>query len=188
MPRKFGAEILLLGDGSAPLNPVSKQQFDTGIAGRAAANHTHSAIVGRMARTTDTAAITTTETRVLSVRAPVVTGRMYRVSLKATAYWTTSSSVAEIKLRHTTNDVEPTTSSAILDYLWIPPGQAAVTFISGYVDALFVPSASGFLRVLATVVRVGGTGAVTLPAAATYPMVLTVEDIGEPVLPTGTVY
>ena len=41
MPRKFATHIELVGNAANPLNPVSKQQCDTAIAGRAPLVHTH---------------------------------------------------------------------------------------------------------------------------------------------------
>ncbi|QJY51246.1 hypothetical protein [Pseudonocardia broussonetiae] len=143
-------------------------------------------IVGRNQRTTNSATYTTAA-RVLSARAPVVAGRSYRVSFHAEEFPTGGAAVGQTELRHTTTDVEPTTSSAIL-------ARALVHHINdGVPDSVVVvgffhATANGFLRVAVVGNRVVGTAPCSIAASSSFPATLTIEDAGATVSTSGTVY
>lgn len=143
-------------------------------------------VVGRNARTTNTTSAPGPYA-VLSVRAPVVAGRSYLCTLQCESFGSVADNVAQHELRHTTNDVEPTTSSAVLfrslvghRLVGIPQSVTA--------NGIFDCTATGFLRVLHTVFRASGSGNVAISASAAGPEILTVEDIGDTIASSGTVY
>lgn len=145
-------------------------------------------LVGRNQRTTNSGLITTTETAIISVRAPVIAGRSYLITHKTEAFWTTASAAAEVRLRYTTNDIEPTITSTQITRVEVPPGSAAGIPVAGSTDVVFDSVATGFLRVLVTLVRAAGTGSVSVGGAAGGPMTLFVFDAGDTIAASGTVY
>ena len=68
-------------------------------------------IVGRNTRTNLYLGTMGTRNRILSVRAPVDAGRTYRVWTILECQPTDANTTAQVELRYTTNDTEPTTSS-----------------------------------------------------------------------------
>src|SRR5690606_7596678 len=154
------------------------------------------AVVGRAVRTTNFNnsgnGIGGTALRVLSVRAPIVAGRTYRVVLQAEVFRNSGSSsdfIAESSLRYTTNDTEPTTSSTVLARALVHCYEIAVPETVNIV-AYYPSSTTGFLRVAWTLNRADtdASGACTASAGATFPTTLTIEDAGDTVQTSGTVY
>src|SRR3546814_17140684 len=70
-------------------------------------------IVGRNRRTSDSTPAASI-VRVLSVIAPVIAGRTYRVVCDGELYSVLGAATSQSELRYTTNNTEPTTSSTIL--------------------------------------------------------------------------
>jgi len=146
--------------------------------------------VGYKERTTDSSGFTTTEVRILSVRAPVRAGRTYRII----GYGEIVSSggggavTVESKIRYTTNDVEPTTSDTQLQRAESrndsTGGVPRTVFITGKIDI----SSDGYLRAVVTSVRVEGTVTVIWTAGSGRAMTLEVQDCGPTVTQDGTVY
>lgn len=144
-------------------------------------------LVGRNQRTTNSAAYTTIA-RILSVRAPIIQGRTYRVQYQAEEFSTGAvPNTGQTELRFTTNDAEPIVTSPVMaralvrhDADGIPD---AVTII-GYHYA----SVTGFLRVAVCGTRVVGTGSLATAADAQFPAAITIEDVGDTITPSGTVY
>lgn len=144
-------------------------------------------LVGRNTRTTNSAAINTVETAILSTRGAVTNGRSYLVTLQTETFGSVAANVAQHALRITTNDVEPTITSTQLARALT--GHALVGIPqTAQVVGVFDATATGYLRVLHTLIRGTGTGNVTISAGAVLPTTLTIEDIGDTVVSSGTVY
>lgn len=144
-------------------------------------------LVGRNKRTTNSASVTSIA-RVLSVRAPVIAGRSYRVQLDGEIFGSNGATVCQSELRYTTSDVEPTTTSPVLaravtrhDSTVAQPDAVSIT---GIYDATF----DAFLRVALCLTRVSGSVGVQYGADSTFPVHLTIEDVGLTVATSGTVY
>lgn len=144
-------------------------------------------LVARNSRITASGAVTTTETAFLSTRAPVVAGRSYLVTMQCESIGVTAGSYGQHALRHTTNDVEPTIASAQLTRGIVYHAVANVpqTIVAA---GVFDAGATGFLRVLHTLIRPIGTGNISASGSATLPAILTVEDLGDTIASSGTVY
>jgi hypothetical protein len=145
------------------------------------------AIVGRAQRTTDTAGFTAA-TRILSVIANVVAGRTYRVILNGEVYGINGAVTSQNELRHTTTNVEPSTTSPILARALVRGdstiGVPDTVNIVGY----FYAATSGVLRVALVSQRVAGSVPISWAADPAFPMTLVVEDCGDTIPTTGTVY
>lgn len=160
--------------------------FTAGGKIRAADLNRLGAIVGRNQRTTNigtTGAII----RVLSTTAPVVAGRTYRVSAMFEVDAATVPATTQDELRYTTNNTEPTTSSPILNRYLCDHRVSGVPD-SEFIEALFFASTTGTLRVALCIQRVVGAGTVTLAGDPSFPSTLTIEDMGDTVATSGTVY
>ena len=143
-------------------------------------------IVGRNQRTTNSASYTAAA-RILSVRAPVVAGRSYRVTFTGEEFPIGGATVGQTELRYTTNDVEPLVSSPVLARALvhhINDGVPDLVSITG----LFVAGATGFLRVVVVGNRVVGVPPNAMAADPGFPAMLLVEDVGDTVAVAGTVY
>lgn len=145
------------------------------------------AVVGRNQRTTNATGISAIA-RVLSTTAPVVAGRTYRVHLHAEVFSSSGAATSQNELRYTTNNTEPTTTSTILtrgvirhDSTTSVPDEFEIT---GY----FAAVSTGTFRVAWCLQRVVGAVNVNCSADANFPATLTVEDVGDTVATTGTVY
>ena len=126
--------------------------------------------------------------RVLSVTAPVIAGRTYRVVCDGEVYSNTGAATTQHELRYTTNNTEPTTSSTVLGRAIVRHDSTTGTPDQCHIEALFMCVSTGTLRVAVTTTRVIGSVTVAWTADATYPMTLTVQDVGDTVSATGTVY
>lgn len=144
-------------------------------------------LVGRNQRTTNTAAYTTI-TRILSVRAPVKAGRTYRVCCQIEEFGNLGSGTGQSELRYTTNDTEPTTTSTLLGRALVHHASTGSVPDTVSIMAHFNASADGFLRVVLCAQRVIGSVTLAMSADASFPGFLTVEDVGDTVATTGTVY
>lgn len=146
-------------------------------------------IVGRNQRTTDSTG-SATIVRVLSVIAPVVAGRTYRVMCDGEVFISgNNAATSQHELRYTTNNTEPTTSSTVLGRAVVRHDSVTTTPDQVHIEAMFHCVSTGTFRVAVTSTRVlGAAGNVTWTALATYPMILVVEDMGDTVTVTGTVY
>lgn len=160
--------------------------FTAGQKVRASALNQIGVIVGRSQRTTNSTA-SATIVRVLSVIAPVVAGRSYRVWCDGEIFSTSTACVAQSELRYTTNNTEPATSSTVLGRS-LTPTAAGGTPNMCHIEAFFHAVSTGTLRVAVTTTRVVGADTVSWTADATYPMLLVVEDIGDTISTTGTIY
>lgn len=143
-------------------------------------------VVARNQRTTNSASYTTAA-RILSVRAPVVAGRSYRVQFHGEEFAIGGAAVGQTELRHTTNDVEPVVTSPVLArglVHHINDGVPDLVAITG----LFHAATTGFLRVVVVGTRVVGTPPCSMAADPSFPAILVVEDVGDTVATTGTVY
>lgn len=143
-------------------------------------------IVARNLRTTN---ISTTGAiiRVLSVRAPVKAGRSYRVSAMFEVDAATVPATSQDELRFTTDDTEPTVTSTVLSRCLMDHRVASVPDAE-FIEGFFHASADGWLRVALCITRAIGAGSITLDAAPTFPTTITVEDVGDTVSTSGTVY
>jgi hypothetical protein len=147
-------------------------------------------LVGRHTRTSDeTSALGGTAAPVMSVRAPVVAGRTYLVSLWCDIYVATGSATVQVHNRMTTDDVEPTVGTAVYatprsDIICVTSSQLYPCYARGLVDI----SSDGYLRVLTTIVRSAGAGNISMGAGAINPATLLVEDVGETIAESGTDY
>ncbi|GAA2543624.1 hypothetical protein [Pseudonocardia hydrocarbonoxydans] len=161
--------------------------FTAGAKIRAADLNRLGALVGRNQRTTNSAAITTIA-RVLSTTAPVVAGRTYRVTCYGELFGNSGAATTQNELRHTTNNTEPTTTSPILGRALVRHDSTIGIPDTCVIVAYFYASATGTLRVAVCTQRVAGTVTVAWTAAPDFPMSLTVEDVGDTIATTGTVY
>lgn len=143
-------------------------------------------MVARNQRTSNSSTYTSIA-RIISVRAPVVGGRTYKVQFQGEEFPTGGDAVGQTEMRYTTDDTEPLTSSTIM-------ARALVHHINdGVPDAvaivgLFHASSDGFLRVVICGTRVIGTATCAMAASASFPATLTVEDVGDTIAVSGTVY
>lgn len=145
------------------------------------------AVVGRNRRTTNST-LGSAITRVLSVTAPVVAGRSYRVTCHGEVYSNSGAATTQSELRHTTDNTEPSTTSAVLARAVVRHDSTAGIPDSVTIVGEFICTATGTLRVALCIQRVSGAVTVGWAADATFPTTLTVEDVGETVSATGTVY
>lgn len=144
-------------------------------------------VIARNIRATGITPPGSTNTRMLSTIATVTSGRSYKVTAKMEAVSTVSGVTSQTELHYTTDGTEPTSSSTIMGRtIWDhrTSGVPDTVIVEGYYHAL----ASGTFRVALTGYRVVGTGDIAFSGAATYPMTLTVEDVGLTVAVSGTVY
>jgi hypothetical protein len=153
---------------------------------RASDLNTIGVVVARNRRTTNTPAVTAA-TRVLSVIAPVTSGRTYRVLCHGEAFAASVPTTSQLELRYTTNNVEPTTTAPVLARALVNHEVTAVpdtfTIVGEYLS-----STTGTLRVVLCTTRVVGTSTVTVVGDPAFPTHLSVEDVGPTVATTGTVY
>jgi hypothetical protein len=144
-------------------------------------------IVGRNQRTTNStpaAAIT----RVLSVTAPVKPFRTYRIVCDGEIFSANGAATSQSELRYTTNNTEPTTTSPILGRALVRHDSTTGAPDQCHIEGLFFNDIATVLRVVVTTTRVLGTVNVSWTADAAFPMTLTVEDVGDTIAATGTVY
>lgn len=144
-------------------------------------------IVGRNQRVTDSAGISAIA-RVLSVTAPVKAGRSYRIICDGEVFSVSGAATSQHELRYTTNNTEPLTTSAIIGRALIRHDSTTGVPDQCHIEGLFNCVADGTLRVVVTTTRAVGAVNVAWTAASTYPMLLLVEDAGDTVATTGTVY
>lgn len=163
--------------------------FTAGQRVRASALNLLGNLVGRNSRTaviTSTGTTAATATRVLSTSAPVVAGRSYRVRFRTNLRHSVNAAVGEIDIHFTTNNVEPavtdTTLTQGLVYL-----TTAGTSNTIEITATYDATATGTFRVMAAIYS-SVAGTITLAASATNPTELDIEDIGDTISATGTVY
>lgn len=145
------------------------------------------AIVGRNQRTTNSAPITTIA-RVISVTAPVVAGRTYRVMCYGELFGNTGAVTTQNELRFTTDNTEPLVTSAILGRSIVRHDSATGIPDSCIVVEHFYAAATGTLRIAVCTQRVAGAVTVAWTADAQFPMSLIVEDMGITIATTGTIY
>lgn len=107
-------------------------------------------------------------------------GRLYRVSAPSLGVWSTSVGHAEVKIRYTTNNTIPTSSSTVLAF-----GTVYIPVSGGFVFSLdvegFFPAAvaiSGFVPGI-FIARVSGSASVQTYGAGEWPATILVEDMGE---------
>lgn len=144
-------------------------------------------IVGRNRRTTDSTQ-SSSIIRVLSVIAPVVAGRTYRVVCDGQTFSNSGAATSQHELRYTTDNTEPTTSSPVLGRTLTRHDSTGGVPDGTHIEAEFVCTTSGILRVAVCTTRVGGSVAVAWTATSSYPMLLQVIDAGPTVATSGTVY
>lgn len=168
------------------LDPTSAQDFssknyvDTSITTKTAR------LIAREIRTSNMTGITAI-TRVVSVTAPIVNGHSYRVIANGEAYIDTSTGTSQHELRYTTNGVDPAVTDTVLDRTIINHSVAGTPDALN-IQALFDATSSGTFKATVCTQRVSGTGTANIAAAATFPLKLTVEDLGTTLTNTGTVY
>ena len=114
-------------------------------------------IVAKNFRTTDFGPYTTTELRVISTIAPVRNGRSYRVLGFGETIAVSAICTTEHKIRYTTNNTEPTTSSTILGRSIIYNAAVNVPYMT-IIDLMFHSAATGFFRPVMTSIRAVGSG------------------------------
>jgi hypothetical protein len=144
-------------------------------------------LVARNSRTTNTAAINTVETAAISCRGAVTSGRSYLVTFQTEAFGSVAQSAAQLAVRYTTNDVEPTITSTQLCRMLTNNVLVAIPQTT-VCEGIFDCTSTGFLRVLGTLIRGSGTGNVQLSASAAFPTLITIEDIGDTIASSGTIY
>lgn len=145
-------------------------------------------VVGRNRRTTTIATLSSGAIiRVLSVIAPVTSGRTYRVWVQGEHDCGVAPATTQPELRFTTNNTEPTTTSTVLSRTVIDHRVAAVPDLM-HLDVLYPSVFTGTLRVALCTQRVIGSGGVAVIASATSPCELVIEDVGLTVATSGTVY
>jgi hypothetical protein len=142
-------------------------------------------IIARGNRTTNSTT-TTTEVGVLRLDdIPMYADRTYKIWTSALTLDTSvAADVAAANLRYTTDGSTPTTSSTILTAAQAPLANAtsgnSVTIIIDY-----SPATDTLFSVLLTVTRVSGTGNISIAGAATAPIDMVIEDIGQDPTDTG---
>lgn len=160
--------------------------FTAGEKIRAATLNQMGAVVGRNRRTTNSTAVSAA-TRILSVIAPVFTGRTYRVLVHGEIFANAAANVSQSELRYTTDNTEPLTSSTLLarglKYHTLNGIPDEITIVGE-----FVCTSNATLRVAVVTARVVGASTVAWSADATFPMHIKIEDLGTTVSTTGTVY
>lgn len=153
---------------------------------RASDLNTIGVVVARNRRTTNSP-LATVATRILSVIAPVTSGRTYRVLAHGEAFAPSVPASSQIELRYTTNNTEPTTTSPVLARALVNHEVAGVPDNFTIVGE-FLSSTTGTLRVCMCNTRVVGTSNVSVVGDPAFPTHLSVEDVGPTVATTGTVY
>jgi hypothetical protein len=144
-------------------------------------------LVGRNQRTTNST-LSAAIVRVLSVIAPVKAGRTYRIVCDGEVYSDTGAATSQHELRYTTNNTEPTTGSTVIGRAIVRHDSTTGTPDQCHIEGLFVCTVDATLRVAVTTTRVVGAVNVAWTAAPTFPMQLMIEDIGDTISTTGTVY
>ena len=145
-------------------------------------------LVARNLRTTNLSSSSgATPVRVLSVRGPVKAGRTYKVTSVAEFDAATVPATSQNELRYTVDDTEPTVTSTIMQRHLLNHTVASVPSAS-VVEAYYTASSDGFLRVVLCLSRALGSGNVTMDADPGFPCTLTIEDVGDTVSTSGTVY
>lgn len=146
-------------------------------------------VVGRNLRTTDFGSFTS-NTRVLSVRAPVRNGRTYMVSVTGEVVLGvgTTDTTIQTELRITTDDTEPTTSSTQIGRGLNPISNDAGIPDPVHIAVPYVCTHDGWLRVAACSQRAVGSLDCFWTCASDRPMTLTIIDLGPTVSTSGTVY
>jgi len=143
-------------------------------------------IIARGNRTT-TSTTTTTEVGVLRLDdVPMYAGRTYKIW--TSPLWLDTSVAADVAaayLRYTTDGSTPTTSSTIMDAAQAPLANASFQN-TVTINVQYSPSVDTLFSVLLTVVRVNGTGNISIISSATAPIDLVIEDIGLDPTDTGT--
>jgi hypothetical protein len=144
-------------------------------------------VVGRNLRTTNSSTFTTIA-RILSTRAPVKNGRSYRVACQGEVFGNSGAITAQMELRRTTDDTEPTTTSTVLGRALIRVTDTTGVPETFGIETFFHATADGFLRVALCGTRAVGSVTVAVSADATFPAFIVIEDIGDTVAASGTVY
>lgn len=147
-------------------------------------------LVARNQRTTTiatTASTAGTAQRILSTGGPVVSGRIYRVSFRGAPRCSAVDATAELWLRYTTNGTEPTASSTGLAQCDVELGTADVPE-TVFLSKLYVPGSDHTFTVTAAFHRAVGSGTVTMDTSSTNPTEIVIEDLGESVSISGTIY
>lgn len=144
-------------------------------------------VIARNERSTNLLGISSVA-RVISCRAAMVTGRTYRISARTEVDASVSGATSQAELRYTTNDTEPTTSSATL-VRGITTHATSGVPDSVDIDGLYVATTTGFLRAVLCMSRVVGTGTVNIGAdSGVRPTQIQIEDVGITVATSGTIY
>jgi hypothetical protein len=147
----------------------------------------HGVIVGYKTRTSNSTA-SASIVRVLSVRAPVRAGRMYRVICDGEIFSSNGAATSQSELRYTTDDSEPTTTSTILSRAIVRHDATTATPDMCHIEGIYKAVSDGWLRVAVTTTRVLGSVNVSWTADPTFPMLLMVVDAGPAITEDGTVY
>lgn len=150
-----------------------------GIADPGAYNTDIKKLIARAGPRTSNSTSTTTEQSVLELDSvPVKSGRAYRIEVPPLHVSGGAADVVAIKIRHTTDDSTPTTSSTVLRYM-------QTTIRTGTPDEpislahTYFPSSDVNLSLLLTVARVSGTAGNALIVGNTdKPISILVWDMG----------
>lgn len=148
-------------------------------------------VVGRRTRTSNATSSTTQapppagtiagETMVLWAEAAVQVGRLYRIiAPNMGVYSNVNNAYAQANLRYTTDGAVPDKTSTQLAQSVMPLPGAFVGYAFD-VTGLYAPSADLTLRVGLSYlggVPGGGSVTVTMQGSATFPIVVTIEDVG----------
>lgn len=136
-------------------------------------------VIRRGLRTTNSTG-TTTEVGVLRIDGiPVAAGRLYRVRTATSMIFssTVANDLLEARLYYSLGG----TAAIGVNQFGVLSIESRTAGGSQYTDAItaFLPSpGTGTLSVLLSIARTAGTGTVSIPASATYPVHMTVEDLG----------
>lgn len=144
-------------------------------------------LVGRNQRTTNST-LGTTILRVLSASALVVAGRTYRVTAAGEVFSNSGVATTQNEIRYTTNGVEPAATDTVLARALVQHASTSGVPDSVIIIGNFVAATSGTLFVVVCCTRVAGAVTVAWAADPTFPMTLTIEDVGTTVSTTGTIY
>lgn len=146
-------------------------------------NNRSRGIVAWHRRTTTSTTITTTESAVVRLDASLPSSRTFCVTFDA---WlsSTAAAVAEVKIRYTTDGTAPNMASPVLRKAFCEISNTAQAQ-NVIVRTVSTTSTSATLRLLVTLVRVSGAQPIQLAGAADLPCVLTVEDVGPLLSPSG---
>lgn len=148
--------------------------------------------LGVVARNRRTTAISTTSTasgtaqRLMTTGAPVVAGRLYSLTFYGAVRNVGTVAKAFVNLVHTTDGTEPTATSPIIQQATCDTGPLVNSPVVATAFVFYIPTTDHFLNVTATFF--GSAGTTEMAAGTAVPTELFIQDLGQQIATSGTVY